>query len=92
MTWVRIDPLGSPTPLRRVWLAATRAASDEIVAVSRFIAGRLRDAGLGSRLLYDPFGPSLVARRRFSGGNTQRIVHIANFTRGRGQDDAISAL
>lgn len=91
VTWVRIDPLAFPAPLRRLWLAAARAASDEIVAVSGFIVARLRAAGIEARLVYDPVDPSLPPSGRTAPDDTRHIVHLANFTRGKGQDDAIAA-
>lgn len=91
VTWVRIDPLAFPAPLRRLWLAAARAASDEIVAVSGFIVDRLRAAGIEARLVYDPVDPSLLPTDRPAPADTQQMVHLANFTRGKGQDDAIAA-
>lgn len=95
VTWVRIDPLSFPMTLRRVWIAAMRDASDAVAAVSSFIARRLRDEGITARLIYDPVDPALtptraLARPTFRDG-TQTIVQIANFTRGKGQDDAITA-
>lgn len=89
LTWVRADPLAFPSPLRRVWIGATRAASDAVVAVSDFIVDRLTAEGIQARLLYDPVDPLLqVAGDR---PRTQRLVQIANFTRGKGQNDAIVA-
>lgn len=90
VTWVRIDPLSFPQPLRRAWIAAMRTASDAVVAVSRFIADRLHAEGVESRTIYDPLDPALVSRGSPRGGR-QRIVQVANFTRGKGQDDAIAA-
>ena len=90
VTWVRIDPLAFPAPLRRVWIAAARSASDAVVAVSGFIAGRLRAEGIDAHRLYDPVDCS-PAPRRTADAATQVIVQIANFTRGKGQDDAIAA-
>lgn len=90
VTWVRIDPHAFPALLRRVWIATMRAASDAVVGVSGFIVDRLRAEGVEARLLYDPVDPSLL----FTGearNDAQRILQIANFTRGKGQDDAIRA-
>ena len=89
VTWVRIDPLAFPRPLRRAWLAATRAASDDVVAVSGFIAERLRVEGLAPRLLYDPVDPAATGEG--PRGGMQHLVQIANFTRGKGQNDAVAA-
>lgn len=90
VTWVRIDPLAFPARLRRVWIGTMRAASDEIVAVSGFILERLRAEGVEARLLYDSVDLSLAPAGE-PRGDPQRIVQIANFTRGKGQDDAIAA-
>ena len=90
VTWVRIDPHAFPRPLRRLWLAVTRSASTGVVAVSDFIAGRLAAAGVECTRIYDPVDP-----RRSAGApatsRSRTIVHIANYTRGKGQDDAIAA-
>lgn len=91
VTWVRIDPLAFPPALRHLWIAATRAASDEIVGVSGFIVNRLRAEGVEARLVYDPIDPSLASTGRTASRDAQQIVQIANFTRGKGQDDAIAA-
>lgn len=91
VTWVRIDPSAFPAPLGRLWIAAMRAASDRIVAVSDFIAERLRTEGIEPVRVYDPVDASLTPTRRESASDPQHIVHIANFTRGKGQDDAIAA-
>lgn len=91
VTWVRIDPLTFPAPLRRIWIAAMRAASDAVVAVSSFIANRLRDEGIEARLIYDPVDPSLRPANDRSRSTASPIVQIANFTRGKGQDAAIAA-
>lgn len=90
VTWARIDPLVFPARLRRVWIGTMRAASDEIVAVSGFILERLRAEGVEARLLYDSVDLSLALAGE-PRGDPQRIVQIANFTRGKGQDDAIAA-
>lgn len=90
VTWVRIDPLAFPTALRRIWTNAMCAASDAIVAVSEFIVERLRAEGVVASLLYDPVDPLLMPIDTLP-TETQRIVQIANFTRGKGQNDAIAA-
>lgn len=95
VTWVRIDPLVFPAALRRVWIAAMRDASDAVVTVSEFIVGRLRAEAIEADLLYDPVDPALVPTRDLARhgprDGVQSIVQIANFTRGKGQDDAIAA-
>lgn len=90
VTWVRIDPLAFPATLQRGWIGATRAASDAVVAVSGFIAGRMRGAGIETRVIYDPVDAT-PAPPRSEAAPQQRIVQIANFTRGKGQNDAIAA-
>ena len=91
VTWVRIDPRAFPETLRRAWIAAMRAASNQIVAVSAFIVDRLSAEGVEARLVYDPVDPSLSETKQEAGARTQRIVQIANYTRGKGQNDAIAA-
>lgn len=90
IVWVRADPLAFPSLLRQLWLAVTRTASTRIVAVSDFIAGRLAEAGIACERIYDPVDPRR-ARPDASVTRSRTIVQIANYTRGKGQDDAIAA-
>lgn len=90
VTWVRIDPCAFPGPLRRLWLGVARSASTRVIAVSDFIARRLDDAGLPYDRVYDPVDPRR-AEAVPAESRSRTVVHIANYTRGKGQDDAIAA-
>lgn len=90
VTWVRVDPLTFPGPLRRLWLAVTRIASTHIVAVSDFIARRLADISMECVRIYDPVDPGRSGEVR-AASRSRTIVYIANYTKGKGQDDAIAA-
>ena len=89
ITWVRFDPSRFPRPIARLWLAAGRQASDEVVAVSRFILQRL-PADMKAACVYDCVDPELgpgsdLGRRR------EDIVLLGNYIPGKGQNDAIEA-
>ncbi|MEO6580153.1 MAG: glycosyltransferase family 4 protein [Sphingomicrobium sp.] len=86
VTFVRIDPRRFGIA-GRLWLAAARRASDELVAVSRFIQGQLGPS-YPSRLLYEHI-PALPAIGPQVSG--QLLLFVGNFTEGKGQDDAIAA-
>lgn len=89
LTWVRMDPARFPRLLSRLWLWAALRGSDHVVAVSKFIAGRL-PASPKVRLLYDPVDQSLPALA--SSHRARRdIVCVANYIEGKGQDHAIAA-
>jgi glycosyltransferase involved in cell wall biosynthesis len=87
VTWVRFDPQRYGG-LSRILLAAARRSSDAIVAVSRFIQSRL-PAGLQTTLVYESRSPEPV--RPASTETQRRLLYVANYIRGKGQDDAIGA-
>jgi glycosyltransferase involved in cell wall biosynthesis len=89
LTWVRFDPRRFPPPIARLWLAAAREASDEVVAVSRFIVGRL-PADMKARRVYDCIDPKLGFGSQ-RGERRDDIVLLGNYIPGKGQDDAIEA-
>lgn len=89
VTWVRFDPWRFPRPIASLWLAAARQASDEVVAVSRFIAERL-PAGTNAKLLYDCIDPELAAVPK-PDQRREDILFVGNYIPGKGQDDAIEA-
>ncbi len=89
VTWVRFDPWRFPHLLARLWLSAAGQASDAVVAVSRFIEGRLPST-LRPMLLYDCLDPALPTAGRAAAG-TSDIVYIANYIPGKGQNHALKA-
>lgn len=85
VTWIRIDPRRYGI-VGRLWLAMARWSSDDLVVVSRFIAGCL-PSGYRSTLIYDAAPPTPPAPRP----QGQRLLFIGNYIEGKGQDDAIRA-
>lgn len=89
VTWVRFDPRRFPGPLASLLLKGARQSSDCIIAVSRFIAGRL-PAELHATLLYDCLDPDLAAIEA-PAPNASTIVCVGNYIPGKGQDQLIEA-
>lgn len=89
LTWVRFDPWRFPRPIARLWLAAAHHASDEVVAVSDFIVGRL-PAEMKATCVYDCIDPELGSGSA-PGERQADIVLLGNYIPGKGQDDAIEA-
>lgn len=85
VTWVRIDPKRYGL-IGRIWLGLARWSSDELVVVSKFIAGQL-PPDYRSTLIYDAVPPVVEGARTTS----QRLVFVGNYIEGKGQDDAIRA-
>lgn len=88
LTFVRFPPDRFPTGLAKLWLMAAARSSDRVVAVSKFIQRQL-PAAVKSHLLYDCIDPSLTLGA--SAPRHQRIVCIANYIPGKGQDDTLEA-
>jgi L-malate glycosyltransferase len=86
-TWIRIDALRYGA-LSKPLLAAARRSSDAMVAVSRFIQSRLAST-LHTTLVYESRSPE--PHRSASPEAERRLVYVANYIRGKGQDDAIAA-
>ncbi len=88
VTFVRIDPnrYGGPG---RLWLAAARRCSTEIVAVSRFIQ-RVLGTATPARLLYDHVD---LAGSDAARGDRDRplILFVGNLIEGKGQEVALAA-
>lgn len=85
VTWVRIDPKRYRV-IGRFWLALARWSSDELVVVSRFIAGQL-PPNYRTTLIYNAVPPVVEVARITS----QRLLFVGNYIVGKGQDDAIRA-
>ena len=85
VTWVRIDPKRYGI-IGRIWLGLARWSSDELVVVSKFIAGQL-PPDYRSTLVYDSVPPVVGGARSTS----QRLLFVGNYIERKGQDDAIRA-
>lgn len=85
-SWVRIDPRRFGT-VGRMWMRAAMASSDQLVAVSSFVAGTL-PPGARATIVYDP-APRVDALPPANGSTT--FAFIGNFIAGKGQDLAIAA-
>lgn len=88
VTFVRIDTRRFGLA-GRIWLAAARWSSDDIVSVSRFIQATLLPT-TPSRLIYgetnvDPFPRSRPDLSR------PTFLYVGNYIRGKGQEHAIAA-
>lgn len=91
VTMIRIDPCRFGPLLAAVLLRTGAWASDVMVSVSRFIQSRL-PRNVPARLLYDPVPEGLdmrLAEQPFEA--RQRLICIANYTPGKGQDDILTA-
>lgn len=85
VTWVRIDPERYGM-VGRIWLALARWSSDELVAVSKFIAGQL-PPNYRSTVIYNSV-PPVMASYSPSG---QQLLFVGNYIEGKGQAEAIRA-
>ena len=88
LTFVRFAPDRFPAGLAKLWLTAALRSSDRVIAVSKFIQRQL-PAAVQSHLLYDCIDPTLTPGA--SAPRHQRIVCIANYISGKGQDDTLEA-
>lgn len=88
VTFVRIDPTRFGIA-GRIWLAAARWSSTELVAVSRFIQGLLGPR-FPSQLVYEHMKPGPVATELPTLA-TRILLFVGNFIAGKGQDDAVAA-
>ena len=88
VTFVRIDPTRFGVA-GRMWLAAARWSSTELVAVSRFIQ-RLLHPAFPSRLVY---GQTSTRFRAIQAHPTRSpvLLFVGNYIEGKGQGDAIEA-
>lgn len=88
VTYVRIDPTRFGV-MGRIWLAAARWCSTEIVAVSRFIQ-RLLGQDTPTRLNYGQTStkPRAVQLQPLA---SPLLLYVGNYISGKGQDDAVAA-
>lgn len=87
ITWIRIHPAVQGGIIAALWLRISRAVSNELVTVSRFLAGAL-PAHLQPKVLHDPVTVASIQERAHAG---RRFVFFGNFIEGKGQDLAIRA-
>lgn len=88
-TWVRIDPERYGSFFSKYWLKFGYWASDHMVAVSNFIFSKL-PASPKNRLVYDAVDErTAVSRERDKG--VKKLIYIANYIEGKGQQYAIEA-
>ena len=87
VTFVRIDPARFGIA-GKMWLAAARWSSAELVAVSRFIQ-RLLGPKYPSRLVYERM--TKVEPLPRSAAASPILLFVGNTIEGKGQDDAIAA-
>ncbi len=85
--WVRIDPAAFGARLSGLWLRLAAASSDQLVAVSHHIRGRLPQA-IETVLLYDALDP---LPEPLPPSAADRFVCVGNYIPGKGQDHAIEA-
>lgn len=88
VTWIRIDPRIFPKRLARLWLAAAYRCSDQVVAVSDYIAA-LVPPSAKLRRIYDAIDTKLAVGTRV--GVRSDVVQVGNYIPGKGQDDALDA-
>lgn len=86
--WVRMNPAAYPAALSRVFLKNIWASSDRIIAVSKHAMAAVPPAPQ-LRHIYDPVGSPPIEGKAESSDN--KIVYIANYIRGKGQEHAIAA-
>ena len=85
VTWVRIDPKRYGI-FGRIWLALARWSSNDLVVVSRFIAGQLPPE-YRSTLIYDSV-PTVTPVPR---AESRQLLFVGNYIEGKGQAEAIQA-
>lgn len=85
VTWVRIDPKRYGV-IGRIWLALAKWSSNELVVVSKFIAGQL-PPGFRPTLIYSAI-PAVAVAPRAEG---RQLLFVGNYIEGKGQDWAIRA-
>jgi len=83
-TWVRLDPLKFGT-IGRLWLALARLSSDRLIAVSKYIRGRV--AAPDVEIVFDPV-PDVPVLMPSSEPN---LVFMGSYQTIKGQKEAIEA-
>ena len=96
ITIVRLLPAGQQPLLNRIWIAAMRFASDQVIAVSNAVAAQL-PGNVRAQVLYFPVGRALEAipfMPPASGASSMpvKFLYLANYIYGKGQDHALHAL
>lgn len=94
VTLIRLLPDSQPRILSALWLRAARRCSDRIVAVSRAVAAQA-DPAVQAEVVYFPVearylcAPQDPPPRQPNG--EVRLLYLANYIRGKGQERALQA-
>lgn len=92
ITYVRLLPASLPKPLFRFWVGVAQKYSNYIVAVSDAVKNQL-PASDKTILIYDPvsFTENHPIKIIDKNHTEVKLLYLANFTRGKGQEHAMSA-
>lgn len=90
VTWVRIDPARYGSFFSKYWLKYGYLASDNVVAVSKFILDKLPESPK-NRLMYDPVSDDSSVNLDQKVDEVRKLIYIGNYTEGKGQQYAIKA-
>jgi glycosyltransferase involved in cell wall biosynthesis len=88
VTWVRTDPRRFGRLISRIGLRMVSLCSDNVNAVSKFIQSTL-GPGTPSQLVYDCLVRASQPDPQAGCVGRQRLVYVANYIAGKGQDDAL---
>lgn len=91
ITYVRFLPAVMPSALRKLWLSAAGRYAHKIIAVSDAVLQQLPTSEKNVRI-YDP---AKLEEHLGDVGKRQdkvRLLYLANFTKGKGQEHALEAL
>lgn len=87
---VRLLPSSYSGWVYRLWLSLILKSADHIVCVSEIVKRHVsRDRGIS--LLYDAISHEVRPERPVKLGSTINILYLANYTSGKGHEDAIKA-
>ena len=90
VTWVRIDPTRYGSFFSKYWLKYCYWASDNVVAVSKFILTKIPRSNK-NRLVYDPVREDFNCIVKVNDQKTRKLIYISNYTEGKGHQHAVDA-
>ncbi|MBN9484968.1 MAG: hypothetical protein BGO70_05395 [Bacteroidetes bacterium 43-93] len=91
LTYVRFVPSSIPAALRNFWITVAQRYSYKVIAVSDTVLKQLPTRENTIRI-YDPVNFSEhINAPTISSGNEIRILYLANYIQGKGQDYALEA-